>query len=270
MTNALQQLRLGTYFRVWKMLAITQLQQAFVNRWTNILFLLGKFIRMGMALLFLFIIKNTVQQFAGYTTDQIVIFYLTYQFIDVLGQVFYRGVYSFSDKVRSGEFDFTLTKPLSSLFQSLVGKPDANDAIFIVPTIGLSIWIVSTLDITITAASIASYLILLFNSFLIVTALHILVLVVGVLTTEVDGIVWMYRDLSKMGQFPISVYMQPFRFILSFIIPIGMMITIPAEILVGQRPATAVLLPTCIGIGFFILSLRIWRWCLRGYSSASS
>jgi len=258
------------YISVWKALSYAELQQAFINRWTNILFLFGKLLRLGMSLLFLLIVKNTVSSFAGYTSDQIVIFFLTYQIIDVLGQTLYRGVYIFSNQVRSGEFDFTLVKPISSLFQSLVGKPDFNDALFLIPTVGISLYLLTTLNITITATSFLLYLALLINSFLIITAMHVLVLVVGILTTEVDGVIWMYRDLSALGRFPISIYMQPLRFALFFIIPVGMMITVPAEVLLNAAPTHSILLTSIVGISFFFISLRLWKWSLKQYSSASS
>lgn len=263
-------MHLGKYLSVWKALSYAELQETFINRWSNALFLLGKVFRLAMSLLFLFIIKNTVTSFAGYTSDQIVIFYLTYQIVDVLGQTLYRGVYIFSNKVRSGEFDFTLVKPISSLFQSLVGKPDFNDALFMIPTIGISFYLLSTLDIAITTTSFLLYLALLINSFLIVTALHVLVLTIGVLTTEVDGVIWMYRDLSALGRFPVSIYMQPLRFALFFIIPVGMMISVPAEVLLNTAPTHSILLTNIVGISFFFISLRLWNWSLKQYSSASS
>lgn len=258
------------YLTVWKALALTEFQNAFIHRGTHSLFLLGKFMRLGMALTLLFVIKNTVKQFAGYTSDQMVVFYLTYQFVDVLGQTFYRGVYMFSEKVRSGEFDFTLLKPMSSLFQALVGKPDVNDALFILPITGLSLYIFSTLNLAYSLSTILWYLALLLNSFLIVTALHIVVLVVGVVTTEVDGVIWMYRDLSALGRFPITIYGEPLKTLLFFVVPIGMMITIPAELLLGSSPTFSLGLTFAVGLASLFVSLKLWNWSLRKYSSASS
>ncbi len=122
--------RFSTYFRVWSIQAGNELQQAFINRFTNIFFVVGKLLRLGMSLLFLFVLRKSVPTFANYTTDQMIVFFLTYQIIDVVTQVLFRGVYSFGDKVKTGEFDFLLTKPINALFQTLTGKPDVNDAIF--------------------------------------------------------------------------------------------------------------------------------------------
>jgi ABC-2 type transport system permease protein len=262
--------RLAVYWHVWRFTAFNALQQAFINRWSNVLFMIGKLLRFAMSLLFLWLIKENVTVFAGYTTDQMIVFFLTYQVVDILAQVFYRGVYMFSEQVRTGEFDFLLAKPISPLFRSLTGLPDINDTIFLIPTLGVMAWLLSQLNIVITTQSLMWYLILLVNSFLVATALHILVLVIGILTTEVDGIIWLYRDLIKLGEFPVTIYPQLLKLALFFIIPVGIMVTIPAEVLLNVNPTYSAVGSLIFGVSFLFVSLKIWTWSLKRYSSASS
>lgn len=263
-------MNIKTYLKVWQITASNSLQEAFINRWTNAVFMFGKFIRLFMTLLLLWLVRGQVSQLGSYNTDQMVVFFLTYQFIDTFAQIIYRGVYLFSSQVRTGEFDFLLAKPISPLFRSLTGKPDINDFFFLFPSTAISIYIISQLNLNITITSSLMFLALLINSFLIVTAFHIIVLVVGILTTEVDGVIWMYRDLTRMGQFPISIYLEPLRSVLFFLIPVGMMVTIPAEVLIGVQPSYSIGLTTTIGVASILISFSLWRWSLQKYSSASS
>lgn len=258
------------YWKVWILTAQNTLQQAFINRWSNALFFLGKVMRFGFSMLFLFIIRQHVTQFAGYTTDQLIIFFLTYQFVDLLAQVVYRGVYVFSNYIRTGDFDFVLAQPINPLFRMLTNQPDINDTLFLIPTLIISLYIALHLQVSITLASFIWFLVLLCNSFLIVTAFHILILCAGILITQVEGILWLYRDLSRLGQFPVSIYVEPLRFALFFLVPIGVMVTIPAEYLLGVIPAYSAAIAVAIGVIFFILSLRVWKYSIRYYSSASS
>ena len=262
--------KLSTYFKVWKIIASNALQETFVNRGTNLFFLFGKAIRLAMSLSVLLLIKQNIKVFAGYTADEMIVFFLVYQFIDTLGQVFFRGVYMFSNQIRTGEFDFLLAKPISPLFRALTGHPDINDAIFIFPATAINLYIASHLQLDISPYSMILFGVLLINSFLIVTALHIWVLILGILTTEVDGIVWLYRDLSRLGQFPIKIYMQPLRFALTFLVPIAAMMTVPAEILVQSQPMLSISLTFGVGIIFLLVTLKAWNWGLKNYSSASS
>lgn len=206
--------------------------------------------------------------FAGYTTDQVIVFFLTYQFTDTLSQMLFRGVYIFSNQVRSGELDFYLSKPINPLFRILTGKPDIIDFTFFFPTTILSIWIMTQLNLHITLASLLTYFALLINTFFIATSFHILVICLGILTTEVDNAIMLYRDLTAMSRFPIDVYREPLRTALFFIVPVGLMNTVPAQVLLNLKP-TMTLLTTCaIGLGFLFLSLRAWSFSLRRYTSA--
>jgi len=262
--------RIKTYFKIWQHFGKNEWQVTFVNRASNLLFMIGKIIRLSMSLLFLMLIRENVEVFAGYTSDEMVVFFLTYQIIDILSQTLYRGVYIFSNLVRSGEFDFLLTKPINPLFRALTGKPDINDFLFLFPNILISFYLLSSLELNITLISSLWYFALVLNALLIATALHIFVLVVGVLSTEVDGVIWIYRDLNYMGRFPVSIYMEPLRFALFFLVPIGMMTTIPTEVLLGIAPTYSISIAFLVGIGSLILSLKTWNWALKKYSSTGS
>ena len=114
------------------------------------------------------------------------------------------------------------------------------------------------------------YILLLVNSLLIASAFHILVLSLGILTLEVDNTITVYRDLSSMGRFPIDIYRQPLRGFLTYIIPIGLMMTLPAKALTGLASSAGVLTAFLFGMVLFYLSVRFWRFALKGYTSASS
>lgn len=258
------------YAAVWWLLASNAVQETFVNRGSNIIFLTGKAIRLGMTLLFLFLFKQNVSEFGGYSIDQVYVFFITYTLIDQITQTVFRGVYFFTTQIRRGDLDFVLTKPLSPLFLSLVGKPDINDALFLIPTVVVCGLIMSRLDLVFTPQNTMLFLALFLNGLLIATAFHIVALIVGVVTTDTDGIMWMYRDLSRLATFPVTIYQQPLQFILFLLIPIGVMVTVPAQALLGSSLSVTVLVSFGIGIGSLLLSLWGWKRALRTYTSASS
>jgi len=261
---------LHKYFSIWVKLALNAVQETFINRATSVLFLSGKAIRFAMMLLFLLLLRTQLDSIGEYSTDHLVLFYLTYYFVDLFGQMFYRGVYQFGQKVRTGEFDFYLLKPISPLFQSLAGKPDINDAIFFIPSVLISIFVASQLNIPITVSGIAWFILLFINSLLIVTGLHMLVLAIAILTVDVDGIIWLYRDISKLSQFPVTIYFEPLRTILFFVIPVGFMVTIPAEVLIGNTPTYSLAMTFIVGTLFLTCSYIAWKQSLKHYTSASS
>ena len=258
------------YFKIWYLLGTTALQVNFANRGTNMLFFIGKLFSLVMSLVFLFVLKNTVAAVGDYTTDQMVIFFLVYLWIDTITQAIFRGVYSFGQFVRNGNFDFELMKPVSPLFKALMGQPDINDVFFLVPTFLVTLYVLQHLDVTFTIAGTLLFIALFLNGIVIATSLHILVLAFTILTTDVDGIMWMYKDFLRLGQFPVSIYREAMRFALFFIVPIGMMITIPGEVLLNHKPTYTIFTAFGMSALFLVISFGVWRWSLRKYTSASS
>lgn len=258
------------YLRIWWLLALASIQETMINRGTNLFFLLGKAVRLATTILVLLMFAGKVTELAGYSLKQIYVFFLFYNLVDLTSQMLYRGVYLFAQQIRRGELDFLLTKPISSLFLSLVGKPDINDALFMLPTLAVTGLILNRLNLMLTMEGVLLFALLLINSWLIVTAFHIIILAIGILTSEVDGVMWLYRDSSRLAMMPVDLYVRPLRWLLFFVLPFGLILTVPAQTLLGLPPSVPLLLTGLLGSGFFGISLWFWRFALRRYTSASS
>lgn len=257
------------YLKVWYLLTINSFSTALFSRLGAILFLLGKILRFLFFLGFLVILVSQTKVLAGYTIYQVVFFFLTFNLIDTLAQLFFREVYRFRPKVVRGDFDLDLVKPISPLFKALAGGADPLDLFMLIPHLGILLFVVNKLSIN-SPLFIFLFLFLLFNSFFIATGFHILVLSLGILTTEVDHSIMIYRDLTQMGRVPIDIYQQPVRALLTFVIPVGIMMTFPVKALMGLLSVSGVIVSFIFGLGFFFFSLFIWRYSLTQYASASS
>lgn len=261
---------LRRYWQVWLLMASNEAQVTFVNRAANIMFFIGKSLRYVVMITFLLLLRSTVKEVGGYQANQIMVFFITYHFTDLVLQIFFRGVYEFGTHVRNGTFDGILLKPISPLFRVLTGTPDLNDVIFLIPSTIISVFLLLSSDIHMSFISFLLYLVLLLNALLIGTAIHIIILSLTLLANDVDNIMWIYRDVSRLGQFPTTIYFEFIRLTLFFIIPIGVMTTIPAQALLNTPLSLSVSASFAMGIIFFLLSLRFWQWSVKKYSGASS
>lgn len=256
------------YFRVWKIMAKNALLNWSVNRKVLMIFLLGKIIRYVTYFGFLYLLVSAVDGLAGYNQNQALFFTATYILIDTVAQFFFRNVYNFRTLVVTGDFDLVLAKPMSALFRSLMGGPDPIDLITIPPIIALVVYIGFLLHPSLL--HIFYYVLLLINGLLVASALHIFVLAFGIIVIEIDHMIMVYRDLNSMGRFPIEIYKQPLQGILTFIVPVGLMVSFPAKALAGLLSLTGVIMAMALGVGIFYLSLRFWNFALTKYTSASS
>lgn len=260
--------KLKYYFKLWLVLTRNAFLQNLMARLGIVIFFTGKILRFTVFFVFLYFLVKGNQNLAGYTLDQTIFIFLTFTLVDVLAQFFYRGVYSFRPKVVSGEFDLILSKPGSALFRSLTGGTDIIDLLTIPPLLCLIYLFTAKLNPSLPNTFL--YLLLIANSLLIATAFHIFTLALGIITLVVDHTIMFYRDLVNLGKLPIEVYRQPIRSFLTFLIPVGIMVTIPAKTLMGLTSLWVLLISFLLGIILITVSLKFWQYALKFYTSASS
>lgn len=257
------------YFLVWFRSAINGFQTQAQARFAMVIFLIGKLLRFFVFTFFIIILVKRTQVLAGYNLDQTMIFFLSFNLVDILSQLLFREVYRFRQAIVSGIFDFYLIKPINALYRSLLGGPDLIDFITLVPLIGATVFFMIRLNIN-NFASILTYILLLSAAFLIAFSFHILVLSLAIITTEIDHAIMMYRDVVGMGRFPVDIYSEPLRSFLTFIIPVGLMMSFPAKALLGLLSPLLVVYSIVFSLLIFYLSLKVWNYSLTKYSSASS
>ncbi len=257
------------YFHLWTKLTINSFLSTVTSRFSATVFLIAKILRFIFFGVFLIALFSKANIIANYTLMQGLFFFLTFNLIDTTTQLFFREVYRFRQLVVTGDFDLVLVKPINALFRALAGGADPLDLFMLVPYIGALFYVGSKLG-PLSYLSIGMYLVLLINGFLIATAFHILVLALAIMTTEIDHAVMIYRDLTSMGRVPVDIYREPLRSIITFAIPVGVMMTFPAKAFLGLLTPEIIALSLLLGVVFFLVCLRIWRYSLSKYSSASS
>lgn len=261
---------INKYLRVWLKLTAYSFNIDLSNRFTAVFAITGKVLRFLFFLGFLFLLVGRTKNLAGYSLHQAVFFFLTFNLIDILVQFFLRGVYHFRGQIITGNFDLVLTKPINPLFRSLSERTDIYDLITLIVLIIYMIIFLAKGYITVTLGGTILYLLLIISSFILGLAFHIAVLAIGVLTTEVDNILWIYRDLAGMGRIPIDVYREPLRTVLTVVIPVAVLVTFPAKALMGLLSWQWMIFSFVISGIFLFLSLKFWHFALKRYSSASS
>ena len=256
------------YIKIWWMMSRNSFSMVLSQKLSISVFLIGKIMRFVFFFAFLFFLLQGTKTLAGYTGSQAIFFFLTFNVVDIVSQFLFREVYRFRPMVVNGEFDNVLVKPISPLFRVLMGGADVIDLITI-PPLFLAVWYVGSL-LNPSILHSAFYILLLLNGFLIATAFHIIVLSLGIITLEVDHTVMIYRDLMSLGRFPVDLYRQPLQGFLTYLVPVGLMITLPAKALMGLVSLPGVLASFGLGLTAVFVSLRFWNFALKKYSSASS
>ncbi len=256
------------YFKIWLLMAKNAMLSWLNKRESVIIFVLGKLVRYFFYFSFLYFLVTKTNGIAGFTAYQALFFTATYSLVDTIGQFLFRSVYTFKQQVVTGDFDLVLLKPINPLFRTITGGPDLMDLITIPPVFAITIYFGSMLNPSFV--NVLYYILLVINALLVLMSIHVFVVSLGIITITVDHMIMIFRDFSSMGRFPIDIYKQPLKGFLTFVVPVGIMFTIPSKALMGLVSPVGILLSLISGIVFFVLSLQFWQFALRRYTSASS
>ena len=87
---------------------------------------------------------------------------------------------------------------------------------------------------------------------------------------RIENILVIFGDMYQAARWPIGIYPQWLRFILTFVVPVAIAITVPAEAVVGRLTGARVAL--ALGVALFALAASrfIWGRGLKRYSGASA
>lgn len=80
----------------------------------------------------------------------------------------------------------------------------------------------------------------------------------------------LYKALWQFGRYPVSIYQQPIRFALTYILPVAFITTVPAQALTRGASPLLLMVGLAVGLGAILIAQLVWKAGLRRYTSATS
>ena len=224
----------------------------------------------GMAVVFL--IFSRVPRIAGWSFTQILFLYGFSLLPLSLFNTISINLYYFSDSyIVMGKFDQVLLRPVNSLFQVMFEKfrlealGDMLLGLFIILscaralglTLGVGEWLFIALA---TICGCAIY-----------TSVFLSLTCVSFWMEDRVGVVPPVYNMLAFGRYPLDIYGQFIRFLLSWVVPFGFASFYPSAYLLGKDAyrAYAYVLPLVAAV-FLAASLAVWSRGVRNYTSTGS
>ena len=174
------------------------------------------------------------------------------------------------DHIRKGTLDFVLLKPA--------------DAQFLVSTSRFELWPVARLVSAGVIFGWAFHLIgrppspvgvllacaLLVTSTLVLYSLWILTVSAAFYVVKVDNMIYLFDSIFDAARWPASIFKGVLEVIVTFVIPLAILTTFPAEALLGRLGAAAFWESVAGAVGFGLAARFVWTRSLSRYTSASS
>jgi ABC-2 type transport system permease protein len=87
---------------------------------------------------------------------------------------------------------------------------------------------------------------------------------------RLEFIVELFDGLYQAGRWPVGIYPLGLRLVFTFLIPLGIAVTVPAEAIAGLAGGRTLLLAAGSGAVLLAVTRWVWRRGLRRYSGASA
>ena len=180
------------------------------------------------------------------------------------------SIQQFLEGVHQGSFDFTLVKPLDSQF--LVSTQNiqiwkAIDCIIGAVLLGVGL---SRLSTEVTLPQLLAFAITLFAGGAIVYSFWLMLATTAFWWVRVETILSLFQSMFLAGRWPVTIYPPWLRWILTFLIPIAVAVTLPIEVLVDRD--STMMVAGCVIAAIVMLGVSRWLWRrgLQRYSGASA
>jgi ABC-2 type transport system permease protein len=174
------------------------------------------------------------------------------------------------DQIRQGTLDFVLLKPADAQFLVSTAKFEPWKVLDGVAALAIFTWAFHLLGRTPGALDVLASLALLACAALVLYSIWILVIAAAFWVVRLDNLAYLFNSVFDFARWPVSVFRGALRVVFTFVIPLGIMTTYPAEALLGTLSLRTALLSAAGALTFAFVSRVIWRRALGRYTSASS
>jgi ABC-2 type transport system permease protein len=174
------------------------------------------------------------------------------------------------DEVRDGKLDFALTKPEDA--QALVSLRElrmwqAVDVLSGAVIIGVG---VARLQTGIGAGHAVAFLALLVLGALLLYCFWLIMATGAFWVVNMWYLAELFEGVYQTGRWPIGVYPGWLRYSMTYLVPIGFAITVPAQAMTARLHWTTVIVALAFGAALLSFTRWFWRFGLRRYSGASA
>lgn len=172
-------------------------------------------------------------------------------------------------EIWTGAFDFTVLRPVDTQFMVSLRKWRWFASVDLFLGLGVLVAAVLQLGVTLSFWRIVTFLLTLLAGTLI---LYAILLVFAALIFWSPGVLftWVFDGIFQMARYPLGMYPGWLRLMLTWIIPVGVITTIPAQALTGSLSAQSLILSLGLAATLFLLASALFRFGLKRYASASS
>lgn len=225
---------------------------------------------LGSSLAALQMVFTRTATLGGWSAGEAIALLGTFQVVSGLRETFVEpNMEWFGSQIYDGRLDSVLLRPAPSILQASLGSCAPLALTQSVLGLGLAVVGLHAAGTVPSVGAVLGWLVLLGAGLSVAWAgrLALACLAFWAPRIQLDIV---YNSLWQLARYPVDVYRRPLRLVLTYVIPVALISTLPTVTLV--RAASPYLVPAAIGLALAAIAAAglVWRAGLRRYTSATS
>ncbi len=175
-----------------------------------------------------------------------------------------------TEQIRTGTLDFVLLKPADAQFLVSTAKLLPHAVVPGLVSLGIIGWALHAAGRAPGLTGVAQALVLALAGVWVLYSLAIVVVSIAFRAVRVSNLIYLFSSVFDAARWPSSVFRGGWWFLFTFVVPLALMTTYPAEALLGRFTWGEVALSVGGASLAAIVARLVWKGSIRNYTSASS
>lgn len=217
-------------------------------------------------------VYSNVDRIGTWGQGEMILFIGTFSLINAVNMVIYFfGVNDIPEKIRSGQMDLYLTKPISPLFRITFERINPGSIPLVIMSICIIAYGLSVSEISLSVGRVISYLTWVILMTILYYELEVIIRSVPfylVSNAKMDQLEEAGIDLCM--KLPGIAFYGIYKVIFYCILPYGIIATIPVQSIIGEMTFLNAIHGVVIFVIFTGITYLLWKNGIKHYNSASS
>jgi ABC-2 type transport system permease protein len=261
------------HFRLIARFMQVSFQEEAAYRSNFLISLFYSLLNLGTGVFGILILFGQIQAIQGWTLPSTLALLGVYLSVSALRGLFIgpglESLAGMDGEIWTGAFDFTVLRPVDTQFIVSFRKWRMFALLDLLLGLGVLAVAVFQLGVSLSAWQVVSFVLTLLAGVLI---LYAILLVFAALIFWSPGVLftWVFDGLFQMARYPLGMYPGWLRLVLTWIVPVGVITTIPAQALTGTLSLPGLLASLGLAAVLVTAASFLFRMGLKRYASASS
>ena len=248
-------------------------QQEMAYSFNFFIHLVYSLLNLGVGIAGLGILYNQVEYIQGWDYESTLALLGIYLVVSAIRSLFIgpslEALSGMDGEILSGKFDFTILRPINLQFLASFRYWQPFALFDLLLGIGVIVYSIALPGSSVTFTHLITFGLALSAGLIV---MYSIILAFSALVFWSPGFMftWVFDGLFQLAHYPVGLYPGWARQLLTWVIPVGVITTLPAQALTGKAALPDLLAAIGLAFGLYLGAGLLFKFNVKRYSSASS